>query len=493
MPAVSFSWLSRPLRERWLYVWVFLVFLLGETLSAALGIRFADGTLATLYQYLDERILREDLLSGLYYLHAQPPLFNLFLGCVLKLFPESASAAAAFSILFGVLALLVLLGTAWTMRRLRVSDPIAAVVTLGLGISPGFLVYRHWLFYTLPVAALLVAGAVSFGSYLESRSRSTLIMASVFTAAVMLTRSVFHPLWLVGLVAIVAWYVGRDKWRDVMLFASIPALSVGLWLGKNYIEFRSPSTSSWLGMSLAKRWPLSQGEIASLKSEGVIPPFWHRRAFQEPEELLGYGFFSAEAERDTHPAVDDPYRSNGEPNFNHRDYIQVSKAMLDGDLRLIQRYPGRYLQRVATAVLLFAQPGPNSVHFLVDYDFERVHRYRDALTTYVFLGRGSIERPIRMFAPAPNLLLVVIPLLLVVAFHGARREDSSRSGLLVYMLYSFLWVAVVANMVEIGENDRMRGEVEPFLAAFLGYGTTRVLRFFRGRTGVGTARTPNGA
>ncbi len=35
-------------------------------------------------QFLDPALLQHDLLSSLWYLHSQPPLFNLFLGLVLK-------------------------------------------------------------------------------------------------------------------------------------------------------------------------------------------------------------------------------------------------------------------------------------------------------------------------------------------------------------------------------------------------------------------------
>ena len=36
-------------------------------------------------QYLDPLLLKSDLLKSLFYLHSQPPIFNLFLGIVLKL------------------------------------------------------------------------------------------------------------------------------------------------------------------------------------------------------------------------------------------------------------------------------------------------------------------------------------------------------------------------------------------------------------------------
>jgi hypothetical protein len=96
-----------------IYGFVLLIFAASELLARALGIRFASETFGTLYQYLDPAILRGDLARGLYYLHAQPPLFNLELGVVLKLFPESFPRA--FSILMGASALALLLAMAWLM------------------------------------------------------------------------------------------------------------------------------------------------------------------------------------------------------------------------------------------------------------------------------------------------------------------------------------------------------------------------------------------
>ncbi|MDX1390037.1 MAG: hypothetical protein R3344_12655, partial [Acidobacteriota bacterium] len=114
------------LRRCSLYVWVVIVFIASELLAGYLGIRFADETLGTLYQYLDPEILREDLTRGLFYLHAQPPLFNLFLGIVVKLFPESY--AFVFSFVFGALALGTLAGIAWLSRRFEIPDGVSGVV-----------------------------------------------------------------------------------------------------------------------------------------------------------------------------------------------------------------------------------------------------------------------------------------------------------------------------------------------------------------------------
>jgi hypothetical protein len=454
------------LRRASIYLWVFVVFAASEWLARYLGVRFASETLGTLYQYLDPEILEGDLLRGLYYLHAQPPLYNLFLGVVLKLFPQSYEAV--FSALYGAMALGMLLGMAWLMRRFQIPDGVSGVVIVSFALSPNFPVYRHWLFYTLPVAFLLVVATVALTIYLDKHSRAALAAFLGCVLAVMLTRSVFHPLWLIVAGGALLPFVERRK--TFAIACTAPLLVVCLLFLKNYALVGSFTGSTWLGLSLTKRWPLSQQEVAELKSKRELPEFWQRRPFQEPSYYERFGFF-----RDgsgLHEAIDAPYESNGSPNFNHRDYVVISNQLAAANSRLIVSHPDRYLRRVLTALLLYLQPGPNSVHFLVDYDFERVHRYRDLWTQYGFLG-GRVERPIRMLAPPANVWMLLFPLVLIV---GTRAQPR---GPFVFMLVTIVWVTAVTNLIEIGENDRMRWEVEPLLAILFAFATSRILLFLR--------------
>jgi hypothetical protein len=312
----------------------------------------------------------------------------------------------------------------------------------------------------------------------------------------MMTRAVYHPLWWVAVLAVVALMLGRPRSKTLLVSAIAPLVVVHLWFLKNYVEVESFSSSSWLGMNLAKRWPLSQTEMRDLYREGHLPPVWHRRPFREPDELRHYGYFGES--RHVHPSLDAPYKGNGEPNFNHRDYVQISREMLQGDIYLIRHFPDRYLERVVTALLLYLQPGPNSVHFLVDYDFGRVHRVKDWLTQYVFWG-GKIERPIRMLAPPLNLYMLVFPVLVI--FGGVvsfRREGGDLDGrpVFAYMVLTIVWVTCTTNLIEVGENDRMRWEIEPFLVVLTGCLIASVLKLFKRAKslsgGVAAFRFPTG-
>ncbi len=290
-----------------------------SSLRGSLGIRFASETLGTLYQYLDPAILEFDLGRSLFYLHAQPPLFNLALGLLLKLFP--ASFALASSLLMSGVAFALLSRWSGSFCASGLRSWIAGAVVLAFALSPNFLVYANWLFYTLPVALMLVAGGVALALYADSGRKLPLAAFAGLAFAVMMTRSTFHPLWLIAVVLALSPFLERRRRRGLTIasFAAAPRREPVV-----PEESRSSSGSfngsTWLGLSLSKRWPLSQEEVRELKDSGVIPPYWERRPFQEPKELEVYGFFDGD-EPSVHPALDAPYKTNGEPNFNHRDYV----------------------------------------------------------------------------------------------------------------------------------------------------------------------------
>src|SRR6185503_21391898 len=73
--------------ERWRDPAILLVvFVVSRFVYFRAGVRFNARTLHWLFQYIEVDLLRHDLVRSLWYLHAQPPLFNLYLGLVLKAF-----------------------------------------------------------------------------------------------------------------------------------------------------------------------------------------------------------------------------------------------------------------------------------------------------------------------------------------------------------------------------------------------------------------------
>jgi len=67
-----------------------LIFLLSRVLYFLAGVCMELEPLQYYNQFIDPLLLKNDLWRSLFYLKEQPPLFNLFLGIGLKLFPQSA-------------------------------------------------------------------------------------------------------------------------------------------------------------------------------------------------------------------------------------------------------------------------------------------------------------------------------------------------------------------------------------------------------------------
>jgi len=89
------------------------------------GVRFETGALWAAWQHLDVVVLQSQLLEGLSALHAQPPLFNLFLGVLIALAPAGA-LATVFDAIYGMLTLGALVGVCASPTSLPQYPPVSA-------------------------------------------------------------------------------------------------------------------------------------------------------------------------------------------------------------------------------------------------------------------------------------------------------------------------------------------------------------------------------
>src|SRR5664279_63205 len=61
------------------------VFIVSRVIVFSFGLHLNIRALSSYWQYLDLYTLKHHLLMGVWYDHAQPPVFNLFLGLILKI------------------------------------------------------------------------------------------------------------------------------------------------------------------------------------------------------------------------------------------------------------------------------------------------------------------------------------------------------------------------------------------------------------------------
>ena len=121
------------------------VFILSRLVFYLQGGAFIATPLAFAMQYLDPTLLKNDLSRSLFYLHSQPPLFNLMLGLVLKLSPVPS---LSYAILFKTAGALIPLACYGTLSAIGVKRLAAVLITIVFMLNPTLILYENLLYYS---------------------------------------------------------------------------------------------------------------------------------------------------------------------------------------------------------------------------------------------------------------------------------------------------------------------------------------------------------
>ena len=155
---------------------VALAFVASRWLYCLLGVRFDKTILYYAEQFLDVNLLQERLIESIFYLHCQPPLFNLFLGSILKAFSEHLDTV--FHLAYFGFGLLMAVSLVALMNRLGLPRLLSTILTVIFVASPVTVLYENWLFYVYPVASVsfvLCLGPAQVGVRAQVKIRPDLL------------------------------------------------------------------------------------------------------------------------------------------------------------------------------------------------------------------------------------------------------------------------------------------------------------------------------
>ena len=444
-------------------------FVLSRVLYFALGVRFDASPLSWFWQYIDPALLKSDFLRSILYLHSQPPLFNVFLGTVVNLFPgrETAVFAAAFLLCGVALAL----GLYLLMREAGVCELTAAVLTTLFITSPACALYENWLFYTYPVATALVLSALFWARFSRTRRTRDALGLFSFLALPALTWSLFHLAWLfLSAAALLALSPGARK--RILAALAVPLLLVVLWYGKNLLIFGQFTATTWTGLNFSKmtngmlsaeeRWQLAQrGDISGVS---LVPPFRYVEDYRQYLELPAPTGI---------PVLDEPLKQSGVPNFNHKLYIEAGRRSGVDAVRILSLRPRAYLDGLALAWLTFLLPADayelllpnrrlipgianssNAVYngrFRFGINHTLFNSDRAAYFRQSFLNIGFFTLAAYLAAFAFGVALL---------WRGRWRRHPAGPALL-FLWFTVVFASVLGNATEVGENNRFRFALDP--------------------------------
>jgi hypothetical protein len=421
-------------------------------------------------QLLGVRLLRDQLLSSVWHLNSQPPLFNLYCGLLLRL-PHGLQEPVAWATFMAV-GLVLVVATYLLLVELRVSTTLALVVGLLLVAGPSQILYENWLFYALPSAATVTLTVLFFARYARTRWWADGLACFVCVSGLALLDSTYQAAWVIG-VCVLAVLVFRTRLRQLLVVAAVPVLVFAGWIVKDAVMFGTVTTSSWVGMNLSNvtLQPAARtGQLHVLVKEGKLNRLALVGAFKPVSAYSPR--FVAEPHSGV-AALDDNFGNTTWPNFNNLVYVHVSSSMLADDLHYIALEPRHYLHNVGIGATIWLTPADQ-----YPFVYQNWLKIRPLVTVYDTVvgwqadrapGQIIALRGIEGDAPSSGQISYSTVLIYVVALVGTplvlwfRRRHLGRAtvGTLVLLWGTIVYAYAASSLLDLSENNRFRFELGP--------------------------------
>lgn len=452
------------------------------------GQRFSTEYLGYAWQLIPYEVLRDDPFGSTWRLHIQPPLWNLVVGVIGRWSPLPDGISfqllqAGFGVVLAALLAVVLL-------RLRCRPWLAVVLAAVATVNPEVMRNAFEPTYELAVACGLVAVVWAISGFRPGREHRALLGASALVTAVVMTRSLYHPLWALGTVGLVAWAArGRVTRRQVAVAFLVPVVFAGGWMLKNEAMFGRATLSSWFGMNLQRAvipvLPLAeqqalydQGRISDIAMIGPFGNYGLYRPVMPPCEPAH-----------AHPALSKELRDYPVPvpNLNYECFLEVYDQAGADARTVIGEYPGVWLEgRVWSARTWFATN--NLADESRSWPFRQLGNAYQLLRLDVPGKISTTEWGTPIFGPLSvdsrfslttlNLTLLAFGYGITASWRLVRRRvgaaDLASTLVLAVTGVTALFTFVVGVVGELGEQARFRTMTDPLV---IGVGAVVVLRW----------------
>lgn len=449
----------------WLAVYL-LVWVTGE--------RFSTAYLGYGWQIVPWDVLSSDPFRSLWYLHIQPPGWNAVLGVSAWVSP--LPDGITLQVVLAAFGVVLATASASVAAQLGLGRASAVAVGLAASLHPEVLRWAFEPTYELPVAALLMIVVWSVGRAASTQRPLLGVWVAVgVTAGVVMTRSLYHPVWLALVLALVLWLAREHlQRRQVLVAVLVPLLLIGGWMAKNQAVFGEATLSSWFGMNLQRAVipVLDADDLLAMHTAGDVSDIAMIGPFAKYEDYAAS--MPPCTPRHGHRSVTEPMRTTDlySPNFNYECYLPVFEQAGSDAWAVIRKHPGVWVEgrlwSVRTTFAVADQPrsseSPVMQALAWTYAVARVD-VRFAISTESwgssFLGPVVTRPPFGLVPVAMYLALAVLG-----AVHGLRllrRRTGDPQGSAIVLVGAFVavWTVVVGAVGELGEQARFRTMADP--------------------------------
>ncbi len=435
---------------------VYLKEIVGLDITANPGFRPWDWW----WQTVPQDLLVNDLARSLWYLHSQPPLFNLYGALFFRFFAGSPMSAMQYgNIVLGALTsgciyltLLIMTKTRW----------LSALVGVLLAVSLGPFLFEAYMLYDILTCFLVTLTVCLLGFFDHTKK---IIFAAGFVlilSLLVLTRSAYHLIIVPAAVVVLVLASKRD-WRRILLTSALISILPLAWYAKNEALYGFFGASSWGGFNLWKVASVtySSEELAALAKEGVISRVAsEEEIFRPASAYVKYGFDLTS---------DIPVLSRDDQhNIN---MIAVSKSYQQSAINLIRKDPRRYISGMITGYEIYCIPSFQFKHHAVN-----VSKLWPAALTLAGYIEGSAFSPFHGVYFG-SFFFFLVPLCLaayvaVLAFSSFRTREGLLASMQALPVATWIFILIsyttlISILFETGENGRERFYVEQLIFVLL--------------------------
>lgn len=429
----------------------------------------------------DEYLKLGELPRSMWYLHAQPPLYNLFGAIFVNLFDNYELPLHLTNILLGaIIAVLVY----WILLSLIQRDRLSAALGVLFSLDISLFLYEVLVFYELLTLFFVVLSVWLLVRYQQTGHHRYAVGVIVATNALVLLRPTYTALYLglvvVGLVVVYpALRTRRFGWLATAI--SVPTIA---WHIKNLLVFGVVGTSSFTGVNLWRSAVTTPSlQVQTLVAEGKLDPmFAEIRPFDALENYAAYGY--------------DESSEIGVLNYggsNNINMIDIGRDYQAATVTVVKHYPVMVLKRQVYAAYLFTKTPATFKEFTFVEDRDKIAAH-DFVQTDLLMGRLFFE-PLEKASGIATLntddssftfLTFAFPLALGWYFYERGRHNRFAAArwlatirhepILSFIMLIILYTTVVSILGETGENMRFFFAIQHLFWIVLTYLLTRKYR-----------------
>lgn len=473
-----------------------LLFAATHLLFLALGGRFDADNLTSWMQIADVHLLKTQLLPTLWYLHSQPPLFNLLIGLALRL--GDTGFLWAMGLLYAAVTLGGNLAFHALARDLTGRPRLTFVIAAWLCVAPSVLLFSSKLYYDGLVPWMLTMACWGLHHGLTRRRFAPLLFGFAMLAAVILLRSMLHPILYLAVFAIFL-TLGTGQRARIARAAAAPAALLALLMLKNLLVFGTIGYSSWaalnLGHTTVDRLPMAEKRV--LIAEGRMSRFAGLvDGFSPPQVYLA---MLPPTPPTGQPSLDALTKSSGEANWNHIVYTRIGTERAHDALVALSVAPLDFARVLVISLYHFHRPSSEfkglERNLAVIAGWERLANATIGLQPAAWAGRtGDPARPqaflLQMSYTAWAVTLGFLGgavLLLGQLLTHARRRTLPPATLATPIALALIggFVLIVSSSFDVWENNRAHYDIAPVFLLVALFFVTKV------HTMVGDRRNPH--